>query len=51
MTDKQYEEFQQVVNSNENIENSNHRRIHRKLERRKRINESKNERKNTCITQ
>ena len=34
MTDAQFYEFQKDLNSNDQIENLNHRRIYRKLERR-----------------
>ena len=51
LTDEEYEEYQKVVDSNENIENLNHRRIHRKLERMKQKHDLKNQRQNSCITQ
>ena len=51
LTDEEYEEYQKVIDSNESIENLNHRRIHRKLERMKRKHALKNERQNSCITQ
>ena len=51
LTDEQFKEFERVVKSNEEIENLHHRRIQRKLERRKRQTEMKCEAKNTCIQQ
>ena len=44
MSDKQFKEYQDVVESNEEITDLAYRRIHRKLERKKRQHELKLER-------
>ena len=51
LTDEQFKEFQRVSNSTETMENVEHRRIYRKLERRKRQHELAINRNNNCIQQ
>ena len=51
LTDEQFKEFQRGVTSNEEMENLNHRRILRKLERKRTKKDLKCNVKDSCIQQ